>query len=527
MSDGGVHPYVSKYNLIPPFFDRVGRVKPCSGYTKSPPVKNRMIERWMLEEGISEGPYSYAKGDIETSFNATSKYSQPQPVFEADAFGVAWQMVYHSWSCVDRSYLVSDYYEYFDMTTSPGYPFSLKYRTKLDALADSLVLNWCDYCFDNLVFNGLWTCRCKKEPKKKEKIDNKESRVITASPMDTQAPAVRLFGQQNTTIYRAARDHRIPCTVGMTKYYKGWHKLYNRLTRNGRFTHGLELDFSGFDGSCSRAEFEQVMNLRFGLFSSNLQTPELCEAIRHYYSDVVHTKIVMDTGDVVQKHTGNPSGQVNTIVDNSLINEFRWYYAWVLIMDEKYHNIDSFKTFCELITCGDDSILTVDPSIMSLFTPEKIFNVFKRMGWKPKFGLVNGWQEVHTLSYCSANFKWVSGFVVPVPNNYQKLLASLLYGGEKRSARETLARLLGIKIEAYFLTNFRSCLDHLITEIFEKYYFQLKQAPGEDELSYSELLILNRDFSAAFGLYLDQDDQAAHVPIGPVERFSDSHIIDV
>jgi len=524
---GSPHPYVKRFGLIPPFFDVVGRVKSTSGYNKNPPRKNPIIEKWMLEESISCGSYGYAKGNTETSFNSTSKYSQSTPAYDEENFAKAWQMVAHSWSCVDRSYLAESYDEWFNMQTSPGYPFCLLHATKGEALADPVVRDWCDHCFDNFIFNGLWTCRCKKEPKKQAKIDANDTRVITASPIDVQAAAVRLFAQQNCTVYKAAREGKIPCTVGITKFRKGWHNLYNRLTRKGKFKQGMELDFTGFDGSCNPREFEQVMNLRFGLYTADLQNSTICRALKAYYAEVVHTKIVMDSGDVIQKHTGNPSGQINTIIDNCLINEFRWYYAWCTIMPPDYHSLESFKEHCELVTCGDDSVVSCSDAVLALFTPSKVFEVFLNQGWKPKFGLESGWQPIHTLSYCSSHFKWISGYVVPVPNNYQKLLASLLYGGERRSARETLSRLLGIKIETFFLTGFRAAIDRLVSEIFEKYYFTLRAAPAKDELSLSELYVLNRDFSAAFGLYLEENEEHSHVPYGPVKPFDNSHIVDI
>jgi hypothetical protein len=120
------------------------------------------------------------------------------------------------------------------------------------------------------------------------------------------------------------------------------------------------------------------------------------------------------------------------------------------------------------------------------------------------------------------------GYVVPAPNNYQKLLASLVHGGTYHSVRETLARLLGVKIEAYFLTNFRMKLDALISKLFEKYFVALCFPPDhEEELTLPQLQVLNRDFSSAYGLYLDITPDDQHQGAGPVVEFSNSHILDV
>jgi hypothetical protein len=509
-------------------FDWICKYKSVSGYPNNSNLpENRYIRNWLIEEGLDVGDYSFARGDTHTSFNATSKYSRDSPTYNMAAFNKAWRMVAQSWSVCQGARLAFDYMDYFDLQTSPGYPYSLFYQTKEKALAEEEIRQHVDDCFWGFKFDGIWTTRCKKEPKKKSKILSHNSRVILANPMNTQAAGIRLFGPMNLRIYELARKHMIPCTVGLSKFYKGWHYLYLRLKRGNLFKRGLELDYAGFDGSCSIEEFTQVMNIRFNLLDAKLQTAEVLSAMQRYYAEVVHTRILMDTGELIRKHTGNPSGQINTILDNCMINEFRWYYAWCLITEESMHNLDDFRRYCELVTCGDDSLLTVHPEIEDVFTPHKIFNIFKDHGWEPKFGLTTGWQPVETLSYCSQHFKWMYGYVVPVPNNKEKLMASLLYGGNKRNVRETLGRLLGVKIESYFLTGFRSALDRLISELFERHFLSLRQPADKNEFSYNELLILNRDFVSAYSLYLDESEHTAHVSAGPVPRFSDDHIQDI
>jgi hypothetical protein len=202
--------------------------------------------------------------------------------------------------------------------------------------------------------------------------------------MDSQAATVRLFGPMNENVYDAARLHQIPCTVGLTKYYQGWHRLYLRLTRGGKFRLGIELDYSEYDGSITLREMERVANVRYGMLVAILQDAYIQDAIRDCYSEIIHTKILFGSGDLVQKHTGNPSGQPNTIVDNSMVNEFRWYYCWVIIMPIEFHSLAAFREHCELITCGDDSLIAVSDFAQTIFTPAAIFSVFSAHGWKPK-----------------------------------------------------------------------------------------------------------------------------------------------
>lgn len=516
-----------KHEIQEPDFTYLGLVTPASGYRESPLFKNVHVESWMERECISTGEYSYTRGTRQTVYKGTSKYRFSEPTWNEDAFSKAWQMVTHRWSVVPKSGIADNFEDWIDMRTSPGYPYSLLYNTKKQALADPVLYTYVQDCFANVYCNGLWNVRCKSEPAKKKKLLEDNGRVIVSAPFDVQVAGARLFGPMNNAIYGSARKHQIPCTVGLSKFYRGWHQLYNRLWRSGKFRKGLELDYTNYDGTCTLREFECVMNLRFGLLRANLQTSHMKEAFKRYYTDIVYTKMVLDNGEVVMKHLGNPSGQVNTIVDNSIINEFRWYYTWCCLVDEEYHNLDSFNQHCELLTCGDDSVLTGSAWAEENFRPEAIFQIFERHGWKPKFA-VKEWTVLHELSYCSQNFRWLNGWIVPVPNNYPKLLSSLLYGGDRRDARETLGRLLGVKIEAYFLTGFRSALDRLISELFEKYYLALKRKPLlEEEFTYEELCILNRDYSAAYGLYLLVSEDTDHVLMGPVPFFDNSHLVDI
>lgn len=514
-------------NLSKPHFEYLGMVRATSNYRKNVLVENPYVTHWMDNESISTGEYSYTRGTTRTVYKGTAKYAFEEPRWNQIAFSKAWQMVTHRWSVVTKAGLATEFEDWIDMTTSPGYPYNIIFKDKREVAQDQETMGYMKMCFEQSYCNGLWSVRCKTEPTKQKKLAEDNGRVIVSAPMDVQVAGVRLFAPMNNRIYQAARQHKIPCTVGLTKFYRGWHHLYNRLTRWGKFKQGLELDYTNYDGTCTLQEFEQLMNMRFGLLRAELQTPEMKAAFRRYYQEVVFTKMVLDGGEVVMKFSGNPSGQINTIVDNSIINEFRWYYAWCMLTPEEMHSIRSFSQYCELLTCGDDSVLSVSDDVPGLFTPQQVFDIFKEHGWNPKFGM-DGWQPIHKLNYCSQSFKWMNGWVVPVPNNYQKMLASLKWGGQRRDPRETLGRLLGIKIESYFLSGFRASLDHLISELFEKYYLNLKQTPRNlDEFTFEELCILNRDYSAAYGLYLGvEPDEVEHVWKGPVKFFTNEHLND-
>jgi len=317
----------------------------------------------------------------------------------------------------------------------------------------------------------------------------------------------------------------------MTKFYLGWDDLFRRLSRDG-LTEGLEGDYKHYDKKIKKLEFDVVLNLRFSLYDAYLQTPDLMIRLQNYYKEIVYSKIVMETGDVIQKDCGNPSGQVNTITDNSIINEWRWYYLWCVITPEIYHTLAMFRKHCELVVCGDDSLISVSMHGQSIFPVSAIQRESEIQGWNFKF-FSNSYRPIHQLSYCSQRFMWYHGYVLPVPNSVPKILSSILYGtkGRPHRSREILSRILGIRMECFFLPKLRAFLEEYISYLFDKYYSELRRVPPKDMLSYDELLLINRTYSQALQLYINDVDvderswcpyrKGRHVP------FDNEHIVDL
>jgi hypothetical protein len=240
----------------------------------------------------------------------------------------------------------------------------------------------------------------------------------------------------------------------------------------------------------------------------------------------------METGDVILKHCGNPSGQVNTITDNSIINESRWYYLWCVITPDCFHTLESFRQHCELVVCGDDSIISVSTYAQKYFPVSEIMKHGQLQGWNFKF-FATEYKPIHLLSYCSQSFYYYFGYVLPVPNNVNKLLASLLYGlkGKSHRSREILSRVLGVRMESFFLFRFRSLLEEYINYLFITYNTELRREPPKDMLSFGELQLMNRDFQQALSLYINDVDvdlrEMRPFRTGVVKSFTNEHIVDL
>ncbi len=513
-------------------FDLLMRLRRPSKYPATYQV-DREFQALLDKHQVDYSQYGYALGNYETSYNSIKKYRPKLNLYNRENFAKAALMLRMSYAAVKPCKLTYDYLDWMEPTTSPGYPWNLAYRTKKDALQDGLVYTYVVEMVDSKRKPvGIFLNACKKEPKKWEKILSHNTRVILGAPLETQAVGSYLFSTQNDYIHQAAREYRIPSTVGTTHFYMGWHDIYRRMTRGGALPEGLAADYTEFDGSAIPDEFWVLRDLRFGLYDATVQTPEVYTQVTDYYDVMINTVIIMDCGDVLQKHVGNPSGQNNTIDDNSMINELRWYYMWCESTPDEWHTLESFKKHCELITCGDDSLISVSREAQYFFTVSKIKEIGEKMNWKFKFEMVE-YKPIHLLTYCSKSFKWYMGYVVPVPSNPQKQLASLLYGSKRKPDlhREALTRILGIRLESFFLPQFRSLLDEYIEFLLDKYGIQLRCDPPKDMASFDALMSMKRDWVSAVQLFLgdlELDGRDWHPALqGSVPDFGDSHITDL
>ncbi len=502
--------------LDPNFFYYMGRYARFTRYRKRLNINNDWATH-LLQSGynILENPYGYALGSFETGFKAISKYAQSLPKYNVIAYNKAEEMMHSVYSVVEKSGFCQNYLKCFDLTTSPGYPWCLKYRTKRDALGDPVIYQY----IENFVASGGGECIamnvCKAEPKKKAKIVDHDTRVISSLPMEMVAFGNYLFADQNEKIAEAARRGIVPTTVGRTKFFGGHEDLYRRMSKHPL---GIECDFTAFDGSMDEKMIEMIMNLRFTMFHRQLRTPETQILIRNYYYTMQYTPIIMETGELYRKRTGNPSGQVNTIMDNNMVNEFRWYYAYALLHPSE-DIIEGFTTNVELATCGDDSIVSVSKQCEYTYTPNKIGEIFEEHGWRTKFAST-AFLPIHKLQYCSSHFGWYLGHVVPVPANKDKQIVSMYYGGVTQTPHETIARAMGIRMDSYFHVELCHLFESFISMMWNKYSSVLREPSRFPlEVGFKGLLAMNKSHAQLMDLYFGAKYGPYVFRTGAIKRF--------
>jgi len=480
-------------------FDKLGKVSRFVKYSQREYPDNQFIafcERRGLD--VTTMDYAIAKGSISAGWKAFLKYDRPEPVYDEKAMATAETILYQSYGIVKRSGLCPNYIEMMEKQTSPGYPWSTKHTKKSTAVLDHEVLKYMHkFVHATEYMPAIASNTVKREPKKKAKIESNDLRVIMALPMEMSAKGLWLFGDMNENICEAGRRGLISSWVGATKYHLGINDLYHRLNR---LPNAMEMDFSSFDGSLDRRTLTTIMNLRLSMYHPDIITAELVQQVRHYYQNVIHTITVMEDGNLYRKNTGNPSGQYNTITDNSMANELRWLYAWVVNTPPEYHTLQAFKTHVELVVVGDDSLLTISDDVKMLYNPHTIGKVFLEMKWGAKFA-AQQFMKLKDCQFCSMYFRDYGDHIVPVPTNPDKILVSMAFGGEVHNIRATLQRAMGMRMDVFFDQKLFAIFDDYVTMLFEKYADQLKH-PVKDEPTLQDLMAMRKSVPELRGLYL-------------------------
>jgi len=206
----------------------VSRLNKHTCYAKKE-AKDETFFQYLVLNGIdpSKLTYGLAMGNENANFMSLRKYDQAQPKYNEFSWTQAVVMLRQSMSLVKRGALMEDPASLFDLSTSPGFPWTMEYHDKRLAMEDATFVAYLKW-FANEIMAGRtpWcvaTCVVKQEPKKMSKILKNDLRTILSMPVGMTYVGNLLFGDMNENYYQAAREFKIPSTVGTTKFYRGAH----------------------------------------------------------------------------------------------------------------------------------------------------------------------------------------------------------------------------------------------------------------------------------------------------------------
>jgi hypothetical protein len=332
------------------------------------------------------------------------------------------------------------------------------------------------FFFEKSIFHGyrppvFFKPFVKRELKKKEAININDPRTVLASPNEHTQLGYRLYAPMNERIMQV--PFRTPCYGGITKFHGYWDKLARKLMT---FKYIGDGDVSHFDGTIPIDAFNKVRDLRFA--SSNEKNINYHD---FYYFCVVNSLIVGSLGDVFMKKQGQPSGQSNTMIDNSLIHVSYWYYLWckcvVGSVDGTSCTVESFNEHVFLMVNGDDVVYSYSEAVRPFFKPSFVKDFFFTIGVNFKFTKDN--PSIEEVEFNSTFFSLRHGFYVPIPKR-EKMLASLLLK-PKTNPRIVLKRLLAIRVEVWWDDYLRDFINNVVDDFLVDYKYELSQNPtGHD-----------------------------------------------
>lgn len=301
--------------------------------------------------------------------------------------------------------------------SSCGYPLNQKFRTKKEALEDPQVLDDLRVWYSNLGTNQveavLWSLSLKDEILKSTKVAAKKTRMFMAAPLFHHVAMVALCGRMHDKLMK---DRGTWCSAGRPFQYGGWHAMMSSLSYSWKFG----ADAEAYDMSINRLLFSAVFEL-VAYFC-----PWELKKLEDLFSMALDAICVTCRGDVIWKHTGNPSGWFLTLFVNTIIMYLLLCVTWMTVFDkdEEKSERGAFEHFVHAWLCGDDSLVAVHDSIKKIFTAEEFSAIWSIFGIKTKE--IHSGENFEFLEYCGATSVSIFGRWARRPR-VQKFLDALCF----------------------------------------------------------------------------------------------------
>jgi len=468
-------------------FDYVGRVNRHSNMRSSETLNSSFTSFCQLKGIPIPDGYRQVRPNMDASFKSVAKYDKNQPALDEQAWSMAGEWTKQHFMCMlgSRETSLEGVLAEMDKSTSAGYPWNLKFKNKRDFLDDPVAVQalsdyWTLIAHPQDVMVPIWTCSQKCELRSVEKLAENNIRTFLASPFEHSSSLNRLCLDMNNRFYDNAGD-RIWSIVGMSKFMGGWDKMYNRLARKGdersaqfeRNAH--ELDESQFDSSLFARALYGQRDIRWSMLCEEDRTPDNWQRLTALYDSVVHSVIVLENGELGQKHTGNPSGSSNTIVDNTMILYRLFAYAWIVLAIEVGREPDyqDFSSNVEAALCGDDNTYTCSDEVVEWFSPAGIARVWSSIGVTTKTPCFQP-RPLSEVQFLSNGFVFNHelGMWMPIPES-ERVLSSMAWGSDIDDVRWHFLRACALRMDSYYNPTCRSTLSAYIVWLANEHKAQM------------------------------------------------------
>jgi len=367
--------------------------------------------------------------------------------------------------------------EHLDMSTSSGAPFNIHYKDKRELFEkDPNIDTWLQADWETMALDPLWTClftnSLKEELRTEVKMQENSIRTFLSGGVDAVMHGTRLFVDMNEKMY--ASHIKSASAVGMSPYKGNWDQLYHKLNV---FSKGYALDESQYDSSLRVFLMWGCARMRWNMLAGEDQTIENFQRIKIYYRNLVNTLIVCPDGVLVLKKTGNPSGSVNTITDNTLILYTLLAYAWIRkSKGTEFHTYVEFELNTAKALVGDDNTWTVSDEAHEFYNAVTVIEEWRHLGVTTTTDSLEP-RKAAELDFLSAHTIFLNGKAVPVYDR-TKLMTSLLYAPSKHiTPATTLERTAAMLSVGWTDIPFRRFCREVIAWLLYKYDEVLADEP--------------------------------------------------
>lgn len=411
---------------------------------------------------------------IDAGYKSFFKYNKSPPLYEREVWDCSYEWTMrHFWPamCASRVLTQAEVVSSLDLSTSCGYPWSLKYFTKRDFLESIDRFAISDYWDSMLSCEKvpIWTCAQKRELREMQKVIDEKHRTFTASPIELTVASNRLCLDMNEKLYGSGLTTW--SFVGNSKYFRGWHMLYEKLSRRGLVVNNaFELDETEYDSSIFANALYDMVPFRFAMLRTEDRTSENLSRLERLYDHIVNSYVIMEDGHVVRKYTGNPSGSGNTITDNTIILFRLFVYAWLMYCKKKELEPDYayFMTTVCAALYGDDNTYTVTDEHLD-FDPPFIKEIWSSIGVITKTPC-DAPRPLHDVCFLSHSFVWDAQNDMWLPMmQTDKLMNSLASGSEYDDIRWHLLRAFALRVEGFSNKIFYAFVEQFIEYLYTRH----------------------------------------------------------
>lgn len=318
--------------------------------------------------------------------------------------------------------------------SSPGFPWNQSFKTKKEALSDSVVLNFLRHWVSKLgtddVISTLFALALKDEILKATKVKEDKTRLFMSAPLEHHLACVMFMGKMHDALMS---DRGTWCSAGREFQHGGWHSMMSILP------------YSWFVGNDMEMYDMSIIRYFFSLVCENVcrYNPEKRAEIEDLFAMALDAFLVSSRGDVFQKHTGNPSGWFLTLFLNTMVNYIMLAYAWL----KKFPGSTQadFERLVRAWLCGDDSLLSISKEVRFDYTAAWMSECWKTFGMKCKESHESA--DLSKIEYCGATSMQKFGIWCRRPR-VQKFLDALQFV-KKTAPDYVLARALSIYHEMW------------------------------------------------------------------------------